>query len=83
MEYRKPSKTFHKIFILDCVSAVLLMTLLGCGSVAVVEEESSPAAPELRVPSSPAVGDIEDDGELEIVFFARDGVVYALDGSYP
>ena len=33
------------------------------------------------VDSSPAIGDIDGDGHLEVVYLGRDGVAYALDGS--
>lgn len=35
------------------------------------------------VSASPALGDVDGDGELEIAFFATDGRVYAIDSSCP
>lgn len=35
------------------------------------------------VVSAPSVGDIDDDGFLEFVFLATDGILYAIDGNAP
>jgi hypothetical protein len=41
------------------------------------------ALPGSGTDSSPAIGDIDGDGKLEIVFLGRDGVAYAIDSACP